>query len=451
VWALIVFPNDFLWGAATSSYQIEGAWNADGKGESIWDRFTHTTDRIRDGSTGDRACDHYHRYLEDVALMKDLKLKAYRFSVSWPRIQPSGRGRPNRQGLSFYSRLVDALLEANLTPMLTLYHWDLPQSLQEKGGWTNRDMAGWFSDYAAAVARELGDRVPLWTTLNEPQIFTLAGYRIGLHPPGLRDAQAFLQAAHHANLAHGQAVKALRAEAGRVEIGTVLAIQSFHPVTASPDDLRAVETMDGVWNRWFAEPVLLGRYPSDTLELYSDLVSPIRDGDEPLIFQPLDFVGLNIYTRTFVEHDPAVPGLQARTSSRRVPGAEYTVKGWEVYPAAIYEALMRFKEDWGDPPVYVTENGAAFKDRLENGAIHDLDRTRYYRAYLAELHRAMEAGVKVKGYFAWSLLDNFEWTAGYSERFGLIYVDFQSLERIPKDSAHWYCNLIEANGFEQAN
>lgn len=448
---MIVFPNDFLWGAATSSYQIEGAWNADGKGESIWDRFTHTTNRIRDGSTGDRACDHYHRYLEDVALMKELKLKAYRFSVSWPRIQPSGRGRPNREGLDFYAHLVDALLEAGITPMLTLYHWDLPQALEEKGGWTNRDMAGWFSDYAAAVARELGDRVPLWTTLNEPQIFTLAGYRIGFHPPGLRDPQAFLEAAHHANLAHGQAVKALRAEAGHPQIGTVLAIQSFHPATNSPDDLRAALVMDGVWNRWFAEPVLLGRYPSDMLDLYSDLVSPIREGDAALIFQPLDFVGLNIYTRTFVEHDPGMPGLQARTSNRRVPGAEYTVKGWEVYPAAMYEALMRFKEDWGDPPVYVTENGAAFEDRVTNGAVHDPDRTRYYQAYLAELHRAMEAGVKVKGYFAWSLLDNFEWTAGTSERFGLIYVDFQSLERIPKDSARWYHNLIEANGFEQTN
>jgi len=447
----IQFPNDFMWGAATASYQIEGAWDADGKGESIWDRFTHTSGRIRDGSTGDRACDHYHRYLEDIALMRELKLRAYRFSVSWPRILPSGGGRPNRAGLDFYTRLVDALLEAGITPMLTLYHWDLPQTLSDKGGWTNRDMAGWFSDYASAVARELGDRVPLWTTLNEPQIFTLLGYRAGFFPPGVRDEQAYLQASHHANLAHGQAVQALRADVSQAQIGTVLAIQSLHPVTDSSDDLRATETMDGVWNRWFAEPVLLGRYPADMLELYADLESPILEGDMERIFQPLDFVGLNCYTRNFVEYDPNAGRIKGRFNTRRLPGAEYTVKGWEVYPPSIYEALIRFKKDWGDPPVYVTENGAAFDDRVVDGAVHDPDRTRYLRTYLAEVHRAIRDGVQVKGYFVWTLMDNFEWASGYTERFGLIHVDFQSQQRIVKDSAHWYQGLIEANGFEQTD
>ncbi len=447
--ATISFPKDFLWGTATSSYQIEGAVNEGGKGESIWDRFTHIPGKILDGATGDRACDHYHRYKEDVALMKQLKQRAYRFSMAWPRILPAGKGRANREGLNFYSRLVDELLNAGITPMVTLYHWDLPQELEERGGWANRDICGWFADYAYTVVKNLGDRVKLWATLNEPQIFSMLGYLLGVHAPGVADFQNYFPLTHHVNLAHGYGVEAIRSEAPRAEIGTVLQCPPVYPVTDSVKDREAARRLDGLMNRWFAEPVLLGRYPEDILRLLDGVELNIEDGDMERIHQPLDFVGLNLYTRLFARHDPGAPYLESALAfDHKVPGAEYTAMGWEVYPQSIYESLVRFKEEWGDPVVYVTENGAAFDDVLKDGAVEDHRRIAYLQHYLAEVRRAMDDGVKVKGYFVWTLMDNFEWAEGYTKRFGIVYTDFSTLERTPKASAYWYRDMIKANGFE---
>lgn len=445
----IRFPDDFLWGAATSAYQIEGAWQAEGKGESIWDRFAHTPGKIKDGTTGDVACDHVRRMADDVALMKSLELRAYRFSVSWPRVLPRGKGKVNDLGLDFYSRLVDTLLQAGITPLITLYHWDLPQVLEEKGGWANRDIADWFAEYAAAVARRLGDRVAMWATLNEPQIFGMLGYLTGVHAPGRTDPLAYFSASHFINLAHGQGVAAIRSEAPGARIGTVLQLPPIHPVTDSDDDQRAARVLDGLFNRWYAQPVLLGTYPDDMLALLAPLNLPIEPDDLAVVHQPLDFVGLNLYTRLFAQHDPDKPIIEATIAlDHRVPGAAYTAYDWEIYPPSIYETLMRFKNEWGEPRVYITENGMAANDRIQNGKVDDPKRIEFTRSYLVQVRRAMNEGVDVAGYFHWSLMDNFEWQDGYALRFGLVHVDFKTGERIPKTSARWYRELIEAGGFD---
>jgi beta-glucosidase len=445
----IIFPPDFLWGTATSSYQVEGAWDSNGKGLSIWDTFVRVPGRIRNEATGDVACDHFHRYLDDVKLMKGLKLKAYRFSLSWPRILPTGKGRVNQEGLDFYSRLVDTLLEADIEPMITLYHWDLPQSVEYAGGWANRDIAVKFGDYAFAAAGHLGDRVKLWTTLNEPQIFTYLGYYLGVHAPGVKDRLKYFLATHAANLAHGAGVQAIRSEVPEARVGIVLACSPIHPAADSRDDENAASVLDGLMNRWFADPILSGHYPQDMLRILAPLDLSIEEKDLEKIHQPLDFVGLNIYTRHFAARDPRVPLLEARfVTGRKVSGVEYTDMGWEIYPPAVSEILLRFKEEWGDPEIYLTENGAAFDDHLVSGRIDDQKRIRFYQDYLAELRRAMDQGAKVRGFFAWSFLDNFEWTEGFSKRFGIVYVDFESLDRTPKASAHWYQNVIEENGFD---
>jgi beta-glucosidase len=445
----ITFPDGFLWGTATSSYQIEGAWEQDGKGESIWDRFSHTPGRIKDASTGDTACDHYHRYEDDVALMKGIGLNAYRFSISWPRILPAGKGPVNQAGLDFYSRLTDCLLEAGIRPLATLYHWDLPLALQDLGGWANRDIADWFGDYAFAVSRCLGDRVDLWVTLNEPQVFGMLGYYLGEHAPGLTDPLKYLEVSHNINLAHGTGVQAIRAEASGAQVGTTLQLPPIHPRSDSEEDHRAARTVDGMLNRWYADPVLLGRYPEDILEILSPVDLPIREGDLERIHQPLDFVGLNVYTRMFAFHEPTVPLFQALPDPEyRVPGAKYTAFDWEVYPPCIYETLMRFKNEWGDPPVYITENGMANEDHVVDGRVDDPERIDYLAGYLAQVRRAMDQGVKVKGYFLWSFLDNFEWAEGYTKRFGIVHVDFDTLRRTPKASAEWYSRIIREGGYQ---
>ncbi len=447
--ARISFPDDFLWGTATSSYQIEGAWDQGGKGESIWDRFSHTPGRIADGSTGDVACDHYHLYREDVSLMKEIGVKAYRFSISWPRILPQGKGKVNPEGLDFYSRLTDCLLEAGIKPLITLYHWDLPQDLHDLGGWANRDIAGWFADYAAAVARKLGDRVEFWATMNEPQVFAMLGYFIGLHAPGVMDPVKYLAVSHHINLAHGAGVTAIRSECPQPQVGTVLQIPPIYPRSDSDEDQEAAQIMDSFLNRWYAEPVLLGRYPSDILELIKPFEPPIQEGDLERIHQPLDFAGLNLYTRLFAYHDPNVPVARAMADEdHRIPGATYTDFGWEVYPRAIYESLKRFKDEWGDPPVYITENGRSREDVLVDGKVNDPERIEYLAAYLAQVRKAMDEGVKVRGYFLWSFMDNFEWAEGYTKRFGIVHVDFDTRVRTPKASAHWYRDLIARNGYD---
>lgn len=444
----IGFPSDFLFGVAASSYQIEGAWNEAGKGESIWDRFTHSPGHVAHGDTGDTACDHYHRFAEDVALMREMKVRAYRFSVSWPRVMPEGRGRLNSAGFDYYSRLVDALLGAGIKPVLNLFHWDLPQALQEIGGFANRDVTGWFADYAALVSARLGDRVKMWVTMNEPSVYALLGHAVGIHAPGVKDYLTYFKVAHHLNLAHGRAVVAIRDCARSPEVGTVLNLPAIHPRSNTEADRRAAQVMDGLWNRFHADPILLGRYPEDLMSRLAVLNLSLPAEDLPVIRRQLDFLGVNVYTRHFAFHDPNIPLLEAMIDEQFLPrGAAATAMGWEIYPPAIHETLLRVKNEWGDPVVYITENGAAFDDRLEGGIVNDPERIDFLKRYLAEVRAAMRDGVKVKGYFVWSLLDNFEWTHGYTKRFGLVYTDYPSLRRIPKASAFWYRELIERGSF----
>ena len=408
------FPKDFVWGAATAAYQIEGAWNADGKGESIWDRFAHTPGKIDNGDTGDVACDHYHRYRDDVALMRQLGLRAYRFSISWPRVLPAGRGATNPAGLDFYERLVDELLAANIQPYVTLYHWDLPQALE--GGWVNRDTAGYFADYAALVVRRLGDRVRTWTTLNEPWVSAFIGYREGQHAPGLQDEKLALQAAHHLLVAHGLAAQAMRAISAQLNVGIVL---DMFPVEAGTDSAQDQVIADSAWQHrtgWFIDPLLRASYPSDAWRTLGNNAPAVSPDDFALIAQPLDFLGVNYYSRELI---------QKGVSIKLVPGSEYTEMGWEVHAPALGRLLLRLKRDYALPPIYITENGAAFRDEIStDGRIHDPRRLNYVREHLRELHQAIEAGVDMRGYFLWSLFDNFEWSFGFSKRFGIVYVDY---------------------------
>jgi beta-glucosidase len=434
------FPVDFLWGAATASYQIEGAWNEDGKGESIWDRFCHTPGKIRDGNTGDVACDHYHRYRDDIALMRQLGLKAYRFSISWPRVIPNGSGAVNSAGLDFYDRLVDELLAANIQPFATLYHWDLPHALQERGGWGNRDTCGHLADYAALMARRLGDRVRHWATVNEPQVIAFLGHRSGEHAPGLEDDGLALQVAHHILVAHGMAVHAIRGVNPQLKVGIVIDAWSVDALTDSEQDRALAET---IWQNsagWFLGPLFHGRYPARALQMYGDRAPDIRAGDMASISQRLDFLGLNTYSRIAVQEGQVV---------KPVPGSEYTEMDWEIHAPALRRLLGRVTRDYVPPPVYITENGAAFPDEVSpDGCIHDPRRIAYLRDHFAQARLAMDDGVDLRGYFVWSLLDNFEWSNGYSKRFGLIHVDYATLQRSIKDSGKWYAQVIAQSGVE---
>ena len=440
------FPRDFSWGTATSAYQIEGAVSEGGRGESIWDRFAHTFGKTKNGEHGDVACDHYHRSADDVGLMRQLGVNAYRFSIAWPRIMPRGSGAVNKAGIDFYSRLVDTLLEAGVTPFATLFHWDLPQALQVRGGFASRDITGWFADYAGVVADKLGDRLKHFITLNEPQVFAVYGHVTGEHAPGLTDFGVYAKVAHHLGLAHGRAVEAIRAARSDAGIGTALQLVPMHPVNDSEADHAAAARLDAFFNRFYLDSILHGRYPDEVLPLMHDLGMPVQEGDMQVIAQPLDFIGLNNYTRAFVRATPELPGLGAAlVDNHRVRGATYTEMGWEVYPEGIYEWLTRLRRDYGNPVVYVTENGGAFPDELTHaGKVHDDDRVDLLRGYLGQVHRAMQDGAKVRGYFVWSLLDNFEWTFGYGKRFGLVHVDFATQQRTLKDSARFYREVIRS-------
>jgi beta-glucosidase len=421
------FGTGFVFGTATAAYQIEGAATADGRAPSIWDTFSHRPGMIRDGSTGDVACDSYHRYAEDVRLMTALGTTAYRFSVSWPRVQPDGRGRSNPAGLAYYDRLVDTLLASGIDPVVTLFHWDLPQALQDAGGWTDRDTAARLADYAGLVAGALGDRVRMWITLNEPVVHTLFGHVEGTHAPGLRLGLDALAVAHHQLLGHGLAVAALRAATPGVPVGIT---NNYAPcVPDSPADADAAELADVLHNRLFTDPVLLGSYPVE--------VAAARDGDLAAIAAPLDFLGVNYYFPDRVRADPAaVLGF----SSVPWPDAPRTGFGWPVVPEGMTQTLTDLRDRYGDalPPIHVTENGAAYD------GVHDPDRVSYLDAHLRAVRAAMDAGVDVRGYFCWSLLDNFEWAEGFTKRFGLVYVDFDTQVRIPKTSYGWYAELIAA-------
>lgn len=438
------FPKDFIWGAATSSYQIEGAYQEDGKGLSIWDKFSHTPGKIVNGDTGDVACDHYHRYQEDVALMKEMGLDSYRFSFSWPRILPAGKGKVNQKGLDFYRRLVDELLRAEILPVATLYHWELPQKLQEKGGWANRDVACYFTEYAATLFEELGDLVPCWITHNEPWVTSFLGYGTGEHAPGMKDLPAAVQAAHYLLLSHGMAVKAYRGLGLAGDIGITLNLSPTYPASTREEDLQAAQLHHDYLNRWFLDPIFKGDYPSGLHNLYEQRLGPfeMQSGDLELISQEIDFLGVNYYTRTVVKHSPDEPFLQF--ASVRDEEADYTDMDWEIYPRGLYDILQLIHQQYPHIPILITENGAAFKDEVSSeGRVHDRERIDYFKRHLAMASKAIEDRIELKGYYAWSLLDNFEWAFGYSKRFGLIYVDFATQKRIWKDSACWYRQFIE--------
>jgi beta-glucosidase len=444
--AFLRFPGNFIWGIATSAYQIEGAWNEDGKGLSIWDTFCRTPGKIHEGATGDMAADHYHRWAEDVRLMADLGLKTYRFSIAWPRILPAGTGAVNPAGLDFYDRLVDALLTHGITPFVMLYHWDLPQTLQDHGGWANRDTAQHFAEYARVVCERLGDRVTHWITHNEPFVAAVAGYFTGEHAPGLQDPSAAFRAAYHLLLSHGLAVEALRASARRpLKIGITLNLNPVHPGSASEEDRKAAVRFDGILNRMFLDPVLRGRYPDDILALLGPLLPQVTADDLTRIAAPLDFLGVNYYSRTVVRHDPNVPIVEA--SEIHPAGNEYSGM-WEIYPPGMYELLTRIWSEYRPPmDILVTENGICVPDGVDfDGRVRDDRRVRYLHKHIAQVHRAIADGVPVRGYFVWSLIDNFEWAHGYGKRFGLTYVDFKTLTRTIKDSGRWYAQVIGENG-----
>ncbi len=440
------FPEDFVWGVATAAYQIEGAWNEGGRGPSIWDTFCHQPGNIENDDTGDVATDHYHRWAEDVALMAGLGVKAYRFSISWSRVLPEGRGKPNPAGLDFYSRLVDGLLARGITPFITLYHWDLPQALQDRGGWGERATAGYFADYAHLVGRHLGDRVRHWITHNEPAVVVEVGHLWGRHAPGVRDRAVALRVAHHLLLSHGLGVEALRDAVRSPQVGITLNLSPVHPASDTEADLEAARRADGESNRLYLDPLLLGRYPEDMLELYGSLFPPFDPDDLRRIAVPLDFLGVNYYSRQVVRHDPAALPLQV--ARVRPQGSEYS-EMWEIYPPGIYELLTRLKADYPLHNLYITENGIPVPDLPDrDGQVHDPRRIRYLHDHLVQLHRALAEGVPVRGYFVWSLLDNFEWAYGYRMRFGLVYVDYRTLERTIKDSGRWYARVIRENGLK---
>ncbi len=442
---MLQFPAGFLWGTATSAYQIEGAHDADGKGPSIWDSFTHTSGRIEREETGDVAADHYHRYREDVAIMGELGLNAYRFSTAWTRVLPDGNGAPNPRGLDFYNRLVDALLERKIRPFITLYHWDLPQALESRGGWGARETAAAFGDYAALMGRVLGDRVKDWITLNEPLATTTAGYIFGIHPPGQRDLKLAFQVSHHLNLAHGHAARALRATVPQARVGITEVSLPVYPASASAADRAAAWRYDGFVNRWYWDPPLRGAYPADVLERLAAFAPTIAPGDLEIVAAPIDFFGHNSYTRAVVRDDPESVLLGAT----QIPpdNKPQTAMGWEIYPDHLYDSLLRITRDYDAPELYITENGAAFDDAVDGGRVDDPQRTDYLRAHLRAAHRAIADGAKLRGYFCWSLLDNFEWTFGYAKRFGIVYVDFPTQRRIVKSSGRFYAEVARRGGF----
>ena len=426
------FPDDFLWGVGTAAYQIEGATTEDGRGESIWDRFCATPGKVHNGDTGAPSCDHYHRMPQDVALMKTLGVDAYRFSIAWPRVQPDGAGAWNPAGLAFYDRLLDELLAAGIQPHATLYHWDLPQALQEGGGWLARSTAQRFAEYASHMGRRLGDRLASLATHNEPWCSMVLGHATGQFAPGLRDPAAAVTAGHHLLLSHGLALQALRAANLRCPLGIVLNQSSVTPATGSEADRRFAEQQYAAFVRWFADPVLLGRYPAvDGVAVPQAPV--LQPGDLALIAAPIDFLGINYYTRIWASAD--------KTPAPNAMGV--TDMGWEIYPDGLRELLVGLQADYRLPPIYITENGCACADQLAGGAVDDGARIEYLRTHLEAVAQARAAGVDIRGYFAWSLLDNFEWDSGYAKRFGLVHVDYQTQARTPKASAHWYRELIE--------
>jgi beta-glucosidase len=434
------FPPGFVWGVATSAYQIEGAVAEDGRAPSIWDTFCRVPGAVARGEHGGVACDHYHRWRDDLDLVAGLGLSAYRFSIAWPRVLPHGRGRVNEAGLDFYDRLVDGMLERGLAPYATLYHWDLPQALQDVGGWESRETVTAFADYADVVARRLGDRVATYATLNEPWCSAHLGYATGEHAPGVRDRRQSLLVAHHLLLAHGTAIPALRAAAPSAQHGIVLNLWPIDGASDRADDLSAARRYDGFANRWYLDPLFRGTYPDDTWDGYGSDVPKVSEGDLAVIAAPIDFLGVNYYARTVVRDDPDAPF--PRAAGVHVPG-EHTEMGWEVVPDGLTRLLVRLQREYAPKAMYVTENGAAYRDdQWRDGAPDDADRRAYLEGHVGAVGSAIAAGANARGYFAWSLMDNFEWAHGYDKRFGIVHVDLATQVRTPKASARWYAEFV---------
>ncbi len=439
--ALSSLPADFVWGVATSAYQIEGAFDADGRKPSIWDTFCRQPGTIDNGDNGDVACDHYHRWRDDVALINQLGADAYRFSIAWPRVLPDGTGDVNQKGIDFYDALVDELLESGITPFATLYHWDLPQALQDKGGWPSRDTAFAFAEYASVVVSALGDRVKNWTTLNEPLCSAWLGHLEGVMAPGVKDIEAAVRASFHLHLAHGLGVKAIKAAAKLAPtLSIVNNLSPAVPATDRPEDVAAARRADGHTNRWWLDPIFGRGYPDDMIQVYG-VEPPVRGDDLELISAPLDWVGVNYYFREVVEDNP--DGNGAKTRALRVPGAPETAMGWEVHPQGLEDILVRVADDYGPRRIYVTENGSAWIDTIAaDGSIDDPGRIDYLRTHLEACAGAIRRGAPVAGYFAWSLLDNFEWAYGYDKRFGLVHVDYPTQQRTVKASGRYFAETI---------
>ncbi len=449
------FPKDFVFGAATAAYQIEGAAEQDGRGPSVWDTFSHIPGKIKPGHNGDVACDHYNRYREDVGIMDSIGLDAYRFSVSWPRVIPEGDGSVNEAGIDFYSRLVDALLEKNITPYATMFHWDLPQSLQDRfGGFASPEITNRFADYASLLVRRLGDRVKHWITFNEPWVYAVLGHRLGVHAPGRKSISAAVKTAHHQLLSHGKAVRRVRDLDPEAEVGITLNLMPIYPETERRRDRAAADMADQFLNRLFLDPLFKGMYPEELWNRLTLFRPKVTAEEMDTIGEPIDFLGTNTYTREWARFSlKQFPLFFDMTGMKDVPdgdyvkeGVQYTSMGWEVYPEALHRILLRIKNDYGNVPLYVTENGAAFEDSAvedsDGWRVHDRKRVDYLKKHIAKVAQARSEGADVRGYFVWSLLDNFEWAEGYDKRFGIVYVDYESQERILKDSAYWYRGLI---------
>jgi beta-glucosidase len=438
---LSAFPDDFVWGAATASYQIEGAANEDGRGESVWDRFSATPGKVRNGDSGAVACDFYHRYSDDIRLMNELGVDAFRFSIAWPRVYPNPDGQINTKGLDFYDRLVDELLGNGITPYVTLFHWDTPQWVEDAGGWPVRATVDHFCEYVEAVADRLGDRIGHWITHNEPWVVSWIGYGWGHHAPGRTSEADALATSHHLLLSHGKAVQILRERSPESQVGITLNLDFAYAASDSEADGAAAMWVDGFHNRWFLDPLFKGAYPADMLDAWKEIAPEIQEGDLEVISQPIDFLGVNNYTSPLVAAD--TDGGRSRIVHRA--DVDRTDMGWEVVPEGLRDLLIRLHKDYGPKAIYITENGAAFSDvRGHDGSVEDPERQGYLEAYIGAVAEAAASGSPVRGYFAWSLLDNFEWAWGYWKRFGLIYIDYATLERVPKGSFYWYRDLIAA-------
>ncbi len=442
----IIFPDNFIWGTSTSAYQIEGGYRSGGKGESIWDRFSHTPGKIYGNHTGDTACDHYHLFKEDVRILKELGIASYRFSISWSRIFPDGYGEPNQKGIAFYRELSDLLIRNGIIPAVTLYHWDLPQKLQDIGGWTNRKVVEYFEEYARYLFKELGDRIPIWITFNEPWVSSFIGYWYGGHPPGIKNYSTALLAAHNTMLAHGLAVRAFREMGLKGEIGITLNLNPVYPASEDNKDLLAAKRYADFLNGWFLDPILKGKYPEELFLWLIDKVDfpVIEENDMETIHTPIDFLGINNYSSSSIMDNPRDWPLQTAFANT---GKPRTDSGWEIYPEGLYDLLVYLNREYNGIKLLITENGASFNDVLDSdGSVVDDDRINYLKEHILQIHKAISEGVNLAGYYVWSFLDNFEWNLGYSKRFGLVYVDFDTQRRFVKKSGLWYKEVIENHG-----